>query len=636
MPGVLRRPDVRRPADRREELRPGDPGHPGPRPRQGPPPRRAGRPRRRRPPGDRAPRRRQDQGRVRASCRSSPTRPPRPRPDAILVHEGRDDHHFGHVPHPNIVHRQPIVRGDVDEAARARRRHRQGRVHLRHAGPGLPRPRVRPRGARRGRRRRPVRRHPVAALRPAPDRARPRPARGQGPDDAVRRRRRVRRPRGPVDADPRLPAGAAHRQARQDRLQPLRVLLRPRPPPPGEAHLRARRHQGRQAHPHEGADRPGRRRVRLRLPGGRRQRRLARRRPVRRRRRRHRGDRPLHQQPALRRDARLRRGPGVLRLRGPDGQARRRSWAWTRSSSASSTPWSRARSCRPARPSTRPAPVAELLRRVKAMPAAARAAVADGRRGARTYAQLPGGLSNTTHGEGVVRGVGYAVGIKNVGFSEGFDDYSTARVRMEVIGGEPVATVHTAMAEVGQGGVTVHAQIARTELGVAQVTIQPADTQVGSAGSTSASRQTYVTGGAVKNSCEAGPREGPGDRPPQVRLVPPGVGHRRTAPGGRQGRHRRRRGPRRPGRRARRRGRRRRGWSGGTGRPSPSTCAPARATATSSTPSPRTARSSRSTPNSAWSRSSNWPAPRTSARRSTRCPSSARSRAAPPRAWASR
>ncbi|CAM5430748.1 hypothetical protein SGLAM104S_10641 [Streptomyces glaucescens] len=116
--------------------------------------------------------------------------------------------------------------------------------------------------------------------------------------------------------------------------------------------------------------------------------------------------------------------------------------------------------------------------------------------------QLPGGLSNTTHGEGVVRGVGYAVGIKNVGFSEGFDDYSTARVRMEVIGGEPVATVHTAMAEVGQGGVTVHAQIARTELGVAQVTIHPADTRVGSAGSTSASRQTYVTGGAVKNACE--------------------------------------------------------------------------------------------------------------------------------------
>ncbi|NBE54921.1 xanthine dehydrogenase subunit D [Streptomyces boluensis] len=148
-----------------------------------------------------------------------------------------------------------------------------------------------------------------------------------------------------------------------------------------------------------------------------------------------------------------------------------------------------------------PAPVAEILRRVKArpLPPERQWEIADGDADVR---ELPGGLSNTTHGEGVVRGVGYAVGIKNVGFSEGFDDYSTAKVRMEVINGEAVATVHTAMAEVGQGGITVHAQIARTELGVQQVTIHPADTQVGSAGSTSASRQTYVTGGAVKNSCE--------------------------------------------------------------------------------------------------------------------------------------
>ncbi|PPS84082.1 xanthine dehydrogenase family protein molybdopterin-binding subunit [Streptomyces sp. MH60] len=147
-----------------------------------------------------------------------------------------------------------------------------------------------------------------------------------------------------------------------------------------------------------------------------------------------------------------------------------------------------------------PAPVAELLRRVKAMPLPPERQW-ESSEGA-DVRQLPGGLSNTTHGEGVVRGVGYAVGIKNVGFSEGFDDYSTARVRLEVAGGRPVVTVHTAMAEVGQGGVTVHAQIARTELGVTQVTIQPADTRVGSAGSTSASRQTYVTGGAVKHACE--------------------------------------------------------------------------------------------------------------------------------------
>ncbi|MFF9339851.1 MULTISPECIES: xanthine dehydrogenase family protein molybdopterin-binding subunit [unclassified Streptomyces] len=148
-----------------------------------------------------------------------------------------------------------------------------------------------------------------------------------------------------------------------------------------------------------------------------------------------------------------------------------------------------------------PAPVAELLRRVKARPMPPERQWETAGEGADVRA-LPGGLSNTSHGEGVVRGVGYAVGIKNVGFSEGFDDYSTAKIRIEVINGEAVATVHTAAAEVGQGGVTIHAQIARTELGVQQVTIHPADTQVGSAGSTSAGRQTYMTGGAIKNSCE--------------------------------------------------------------------------------------------------------------------------------------
>jgi CO/xanthine dehydrogenase Mo-binding subunit len=103
----------------------------------------------------------------------------------------------------------------------------------------------------------------------------------------------------------------------------------------------------------------------------------------------------------------------------------------------------------------------------------------------------------------VRRGVGYAVSIKNVGFSEGFDDYATARVRLQVIGGGPAVLVHTAAAEVGQGLVTVQQQIARTELGVATVTVATADTSVGSAGSTSASRQTYMTGGAVRAACQA-------------------------------------------------------------------------------------------------------------------------------------
>ena len=118
-----------------------------------------------------------------------------------------------------------------------------------------------------------------------------------------------------------------------------------------------------------------------------------------------------------------------------------------------------------------PAPVDELLR---SGASSGRCPTGDG--------GVPGGIANVTRGEGVVRGVGYAVGFKNVGFSEGFDDFSTARVRLSEVRGEPLVEVHTAAAEVGQGLVTVMGQIARTELGVENVLVLPADTQVGSAG----------------------------------------------------------------------------------------------------------------------------------------------------------
>jgi xanthine dehydrogenase D subunit len=141
------------------------------------------------------------------------------------------------------------------------------------------------------------------------------------------------------------------------------------------------------------------------------------------------------------------------------------------------------------------APVAEMLRLLAARPLPpARESQAD-------VLELPGGAANTTHGEGVIRGIGYGVAYKNVGFSEGYDDYSTARVRLELTGGEPTVTVHTAAAEVGQGLITIEEQICRTELGVHRVVSHPKDTTVGSGGSTSASRQTYVTGGAVQAAC---------------------------------------------------------------------------------------------------------------------------------------
>ncbi len=75
------------------------------------------------------------------------------------------------------------------------------------------------------------------------------------------------------------------------------------------------------------------------------------------------------------------------------------------------------------------------------------------------------------------------------------------RLRADAAG--PIAEVRSAAAEVGQGIHTILAQIARTELGVERVAILPPDTGVGSAGSTSASRQTMMSGGAVQAACAA-------------------------------------------------------------------------------------------------------------------------------------
>lgn len=107
---------------------------------------------------------------------------------------------------------------------------------------------------------------------------------------------------------------------------------------------------------------------------------------------------------------------------------------------------------------------------------------------------LPGGSGLTTEKHQVTRGVGYALGIKNLGFSEGFDDYAQARVRLTSEG----AVVESAAVEVGQGLVTVLAQIARSALGMSTAVVRHVDTSlIGSAGSTSASRQTQVSGGAT-------------------------------------------------------------------------------------------------------------------------------------------
>ena len=116
------------------------------------------------------------------------------------------------------------------------------------------------------------------------------------------------------------------------------------------------------------------------------------------------------------------------------------------------------------------------------------------------WLELPGGAGRTADRRRVHRGIGFAVGYKNLMYSEGFDDSSEARVRLE----RGVATVSCAVAEVGQGFVTIAGQIARTALGCDDAVLGPTDTVgVGSAGSSSASRQTWMSGGAVLLACRA-------------------------------------------------------------------------------------------------------------------------------------
>ena len=160
-------------------------------------------------------------------------------------------------------------RGEPDRAGR-----RLPRLRGRHAGPGLPRPGVRARRAR-PRTAASTSTSPPSGCTSTSGRSAWRsgmPPR-EGAADALRRRRRVRRARGPVGARARLPARPAHRQAGEDELQPGGVLLRPRAPAPGDDDLRVRRRARRHARLRQGPDDPRRRRVRVVHRRGRRQRR---------------------------------------------------------------------------------------------------------------------------------------------------------------------------------------------------------------------------------------------------------------------------------------------------------------------------------------------------------------------------
>ncbi len=143
-----------------------------------------------------------------------------------------------------------------------------------------------------------------------------------------------------------------------------------------------------------------------------------------------------------------------------------------------------------------PAPVQEILSYLRDLPLPADSDHTTGDMRAR-----PGGVGNVTRGEGIRRGVGYALGMKAIGFSGGKDDTCTARVTVWIRDGEPVAEVHCAAPEIGQGVVTLQAQIVRTELGVRTVELRDSDTDIAESGASSASRQSWMTAGAVVGAC---------------------------------------------------------------------------------------------------------------------------------------
>jgi CO/xanthine dehydrogenase Mo-binding subunit len=140
-------------------------------------------------------------------------------------------------------------------------------------------------------------------------------------------------------------------------------------------------------------------------------------------------------------------------------------------------------------------PVAEVIRRAAVLP------MPEPEEFPRDPLRLPGGSGNTTRGEGVKRGLGFAVGFRSVCFAEGFDDSTAARVKLHADGS---AEIHCAAVEVGQGVTNVIIQVARTELGSDEIVVMPHTTAgVSSAGSSSASRMTWMVSGAVRDACRA-------------------------------------------------------------------------------------------------------------------------------------
>jgi CO/xanthine dehydrogenase Mo-binding subunit len=106
----------------------------------------------------------------------------------------------------------------------------------------------------------------------------------------------------------------------------------------------------------------------------------------------------------------------------------------------------------------------------------------------------------------VKRGVGFAAGFKNIGFSFGYQENCWAKVEIHGNGEIDHVILHHAGAEVGQGTHTVMAQMAAEAVGVPfeKVRLITSDSAtMGNSGSVSASRMTFMSGNAIRGAAEA-------------------------------------------------------------------------------------------------------------------------------------
>jgi CO/xanthine dehydrogenase Mo-binding subunit len=119
----------------------------------------------------------------------------------------------------------------------------------------------------------------------------------------------------------------------------------------------------------------------------------------------------------------------------------------------------------------------------------------------------------------IKRGLGFAAGFKNVGFSFGYQENCWAKVEIHGKAEIERVVLHHAAAEVGQGAHTVMVQMAAEAVGVPfeKVRLLASDSAtMENSGSVSASRMTFMSGNAIRGAAEVALRKWKAEERPAI------------------------------------------------------------------------------------------------------------------------